>query len=237
MRVESKYRQAHINISRVRGKASVNPCAWCGGFADEWAYDHADEKQQGSAGFQWSENPDHYIPLCIVDHRAFDSAYRRFGQDGLEAAIAPLREVAGKRYDDDQKAFIAEQCVKQAILNERVLRAQIEERVAQLKQEHARLCAELEMRQRRTDSIKLKSHDSLSGFFPGFFVLGGLSDSFLGNDLFDFYSEWCEELCSRLDIAPFVPLRRPSFYRALEERGAMRKKTAKGIVIYGIKFS
>ncbi|MEV0139350.1 hypothetical protein [Streptomyces globisporus] len=226
-----------MNVSRERGKASVNPCAWCGGFADEWAYDHSDENQKGSAGSEWSENPDHYIPLCIVDHRAFDSAYRRFGRDSLEAAIAPLREIAARRYDDGQKDFIAEQCVKQAILNERVLRAQIEERVAQLEQECARLCTELEIRQRRTDTIQWKSHDSLSSFFPGLFVLGGPADSFLGNDLFDLYSEWCEELCNRLDIAPFVPLRRPSFYRALEERGAMRKKTAKGVVIYGIKFS
>ncbi|MEU2669937.1 hypothetical protein ABZ622_13895 [Streptomyces sp. NPDC007164] len=237
MSVSSQYRAAHLRVEDEYGKANVNTCAWCGGFADHWAYDWTDRDQHEADGRTWSDDPERYMPLCIRDHAEFDKAYRRVGLSGLEAEIAPLRAEAGKRYDEEQRRFIERVCTQQAILSERVRAAEAMQRIAELRDERARLQAANEVRQRRANGFAFKDSDTLAGFFPGLFELGSSSDVFLGADLYDVYREWCERFCNRLGIRVTVPLGRTSFYRALEERGAARKKTDKGIAIYGIKFA
>ncbi|MGW3739836.1 hypothetical protein ACWD62_04305 [Streptomyces sp. NPDC005146] len=235
MGVSNEYNKAHRAVADERGKASVSQCVWCGGFADEWAYDWSDPNEHSENGRVWSDNPDRYAPLCGPDHRAFDKAYRRVGLAGLAAEIAPLKAEASKRYDAEERAFIERTCIEYAILNERVRRKDAEERLARLKEKSAQMRAELEMRQRLTDEREWKASDPLAGFFPGLFEVGEPTDSILGAELFDVYADWCTRICNRLGIRVIVPMRRTSFYRALEGRGATRRKTAQGIMICGIK--
>jgi hypothetical protein len=235
MGVSNQYNKAHRAVADERGKANVSQCVWCGGFADEWAYDWSDPNERSENGRVWSDDPDRYMPLCVPDHLAFDKAYRRVGLAGLAGEIAPLKAEASKHYDAEQRDFIERTCIDYAILNERVRRKAAEDRIARIKEKSAQMRAELEVRQRLTDEREWKASDSLIGFFPGLFEVGESSDSILGAELFDVYVDWCTRVCNRLGIRIIVPMRRTSFYRALEERGATRRKTNQGIVIYGVK--
>lgn len=72
-----KYSSAHDRVYYARGSASDYACASCGDQARQWAYDHADPDELFSPGKGWySEDPDHYFPLCVPCHRA-DHAERR----------------------------------------------------------------------------------------------------------------------------------------------------------------
>ena len=72
--------------------------------------------------------------------------------------------------------------------------------------------------------------DVLDGFFPGIFERGTSTDHVLGADVYRRYHQWTEdeELPSREVWS------RKALYAALDERGAYRKKTKKGIAIFGI---
>lgn len=99
----SEYQQAHAYVVDAHGPASHSPCKFCGAFAAEWAYDHADPNEIYRDGYLWSENTAHYIPLCRRDHRAFDRAFRKYGKEHLPAVIAALTEAGEARYPEGQR--------------------------------------------------------------------------------------------------------------------------------------
>lgn len=78
-----------------------------------------------------------------------------------------------------------------------------------------------------------ETSDPLAGFLPG--VLAYVAESVVinGNDAFNAYLEWCE--------AENLPAKerwtRRAFYDAMEERGAVRKKTNKGISLAGLRLA
>ena len=76
--------------------------------------------------------------------------------------------------------------------------------------------------------------DALSGFLPGVLEkTGNPEDRVLGNAAFNAYLDWCE--------AENLPARerwkRQTFYRALEERGIDRVKTARGQTLIGVRLA
>lgn len=76
------YLAMHKQVYRRRGTASAHPCAHCGGPAKQWAYDHADPNERigtmvvrgEPVELRYSEDPEHYLPLCISCHVRFDQA-------------------------------------------------------------------------------------------------------------------------------------------------------------------
>ena len=75
------YYSAHTRVRDKRGSASEQKCLFCGGQAEDWAYNHqeADEQLVGKVKVRnkeymcyYSTNPYDYIPLCKKDHREFD---------------------------------------------------------------------------------------------------------------------------------------------------------------------
>lgn len=73
------YRRAHEIVRNRRGAASCYPCSNCGAQADEWAYDHMDDRQMvmpldalQHAGFPYSLDVNHYHPMCRSCHRTAD---------------------------------------------------------------------------------------------------------------------------------------------------------------------
>lgn len=81
------------------------------------------------------------------------------------------------------------------------------------------------------DAVKeyRETSDALAGFFPGILEEreGAVTE---GGDAFNLYMDWCE--------AENLPAKerwtRTGFYRAMEERGIVKKKTAKGIALVGV---
>ncbi|MCF3119709.1 toprim domain-containing protein [Streptomyces arenae] len=75
-----------------------------------------------------------------------------------------------------------------------------------------------------------ETSDPLAGFLPGVLDYADESVVINGNDAFNSYLEWCE--------AENLPTKerwtRRAFYDAMEERGAVRKKTNKGISLAGL---
>lgn len=74
----SPYANVHNKVRAQRGKASEHVCAHCGRPALHWAYDHRDpnvkrEVFRNGAVRVFSESTEHYIPLCVLCHRAFDA--------------------------------------------------------------------------------------------------------------------------------------------------------------------
>ncbi|MFD7591736.1 phage/plasmid primase, P4 family [Kitasatospora sp. NPDC059812] len=76
--------------------------------------------------------------------------------------------------------------------------------------------------------------DELQGFCPGVVeITGADSDRFLGNELFSEYLTWCDA-----ENLPLVERwRRTTFYRAMEERGATKRKTNTGITFFGVRLT
>lgn len=75
-----KYTAMHMRVKRLRGPARAYPCAakGCRRKAAQWAYDGMDpmpltERRSGSL-YYYSTDPDHYVPMCIPCHRAYDAA-------------------------------------------------------------------------------------------------------------------------------------------------------------------
>lgn len=75
----SEYRRAHSLVAEVKGPARHKPCDFCGKFADDWAYNHADPREIYRDGYLWSENTSYYFPLCRKHHRAYDRTFRTKG--------------------------------------------------------------------------------------------------------------------------------------------------------------
>ncbi|MFJ3858140.1 phage/plasmid primase, P4 family [Streptomyces sp. NPDC090085] len=72
-----------------------------------------------------------------------------------------------------------------------------------------------------------ETSDPLAGFIPGVLEWADESVVMSGNDAFNHYRDWCE--------AENLPAKeqwtRRAFYEAMEERGAVRKRTNKGIAL------
>jgi len=76
------YLALHKQVYRRKGKASERQCAHCGSAAQQWAYDHLDPNERIAPikvrdevfDLRYSQDPEHYIPLCVPCHRQFDRA-------------------------------------------------------------------------------------------------------------------------------------------------------------------
>lgn len=71
------YRNAHLRVTRERGKASEHVCQMCHRQAEDWALtpDAMDLRQDSTVqkqGRWFSANVDEYVALCKKDHRALD---------------------------------------------------------------------------------------------------------------------------------------------------------------------
>ncbi|MEU7584447.1 phage/plasmid primase, P4 family [Streptomyces sp. NPDC041068] len=78
-----------------------------------------------------------------------------------------------------------------------------------------------------------ETSDPLAGFLPGVLEWADDSVTMSGNDAFNTYLEWCE--------AENLPGRerwtRQAFYSAMEERGAVKRRTNKGISLGGLRLA
>ncbi|MFJ9549100.1 phage/plasmid primase, P4 family [Streptomyces erythrochromogenes] len=78
-----------------------------------------------------------------------------------------------------------------------------------------------------------ETSDPLAGFLPGVLEWADESIVMNGNDAFNSYLEWCQ--------AENLPVKeqwtRRAFYDAMEERGAVRKRTNKGISLAGLRLA
>lgn len=76
------YLASHKQVYRRKGKASGQICAHCGGQAAQWAYDHNDPNEctgpmvvrNEVVELRYSQDAEHYIPLCVPCHVRFDAA-------------------------------------------------------------------------------------------------------------------------------------------------------------------
>lgn len=67
------YAGAHRRVKKARGSASEYACVNCSGPARDWAYDRTDPDEKISEdGMVYSTRIDHYQPMCVACHRAFD---------------------------------------------------------------------------------------------------------------------------------------------------------------------
>lgn len=107
---QHEYRQAHRRVVDAKGPANLKPCAFCGTFAEEWAYDHHDPREVYREGHLWSDSTAHYIPLCKRDHRAYDRAFRQHGKAVLPAVIDALTEAGRNRYPAETRQHVKASC-------------------------------------------------------------------------------------------------------------------------------
>jgi hypothetical protein len=73
------YKTVHRRVLNDRGPARGHQCFICNDrVAAQWAYDHSDpgEKLDTARQLKFSIDPEHYIPLCIRCHKAFDREMR-----------------------------------------------------------------------------------------------------------------------------------------------------------------
>jgi hypothetical protein len=76
------YSGAHNRVKLQRGSASLHPCRFCGGQAEQWAYSHAGVSEQRDShgkekGKPYSPHVACYYPTCRGCHRRFDQARAR----------------------------------------------------------------------------------------------------------------------------------------------------------------
>lgn len=67
------YSGMHIRVRNARGRAAEHECVHCGSAAEQWAYDHLDPDPRVEGDQLYSLSVDHYIPLCIPCHKAYDA--------------------------------------------------------------------------------------------------------------------------------------------------------------------
>lgn len=74
------YFPMHRRLDRLRGFAKTHACAYCGDQAREWSYDNSDpEPLFDVRGYEYSLDPDRYIPLCHKCHARRDGDIRAHG--------------------------------------------------------------------------------------------------------------------------------------------------------------
>lgn len=79
------YFSAHARIARTRGAASEHQCMICGSRAEDWALRrdplgpvHVQD------GMTFSTNVDDYLPLCKLDHAAYDERSEKLRQSWIK---------------------------------------------------------------------------------------------------------------------------------------------------------
>lgn len=77
-----------------------------------------------------------------------------------------------------------------------------------------------------------ETSDALSGFLPGTLVVDP-EGTILGQDAYHAYAEWCEAE----GLHARERWTRRGFYSAMEERGAVKHKTNKGLTLFGVRLS
>lgn len=107
---QQEYREAHRRVVDVKGPASHKPCAFCGIFAAEWAYDHQDPREIFCDGYLWSVNTAHYMPLCKRDHRAYDRAFRQKGKGALSAVREALTAAGMDQHPEEVRRSVELTC-------------------------------------------------------------------------------------------------------------------------------
>lgn len=108
--MDHRYKYAHNAVRREYGPATLYTCLWCGGRADQWAYDHRDpDELTDPRGLPYSLDISHYGALCVRCHRSFDRLLRR-NVSTFEFAHVYFR--ACRRYSREQRAQIAKDCAK-----------------------------------------------------------------------------------------------------------------------------
>ncbi|MFD9904807.1 phage/plasmid primase, P4 family [Streptomyces sp. NPDC059063] len=75
--------------------------------------------------------------------------------------------------------------------------------------------------------------DALAGFFPGVLEAAPESERIQGDAAYSAYRDWCEDE----GLQPKEVWTRRTFYSAMEERGAQRKRDRRGIVLAGIRLA
>lgn len=81
------YNAAHDHVRAARGHVHTHKCERCGRpRAQNWAYDHEDPNERIDDKLRvYSEDPNHYIPMCGACHRAFDKEKRMQEAERLDA--------------------------------------------------------------------------------------------------------------------------------------------------------
>ncbi|MBO1287611.1 hypothetical protein J3368_26530 [Streptomyces sampsonii] len=99
------YRNAHNAVRAEHGPASLHQCVWCWGDAAQWAYDHADPKEQTDKRRRFSTDTAHYRPMCARCHRTYDRLHREQAEpDRIEREFFKAR----MRYPRESLAAMAE---------------------------------------------------------------------------------------------------------------------------------
>lgn len=83
-RTDVGYRAAHERVQRLRGRATEQPCRYCGQRARGWAYDHGDPNERlDPRGYYYSLDLDRYVALCSPCHIYLDKRYVAIRRGGL----------------------------------------------------------------------------------------------------------------------------------------------------------
>ncbi|MFJ8386237.1 phage/plasmid primase, P4 family [Streptomyces sp. NPDC094438] len=75
--------------------------------------------------------------------------------------------------------------------------------------------------------------DALAGFFPGVLEAAPDGERMHGDEAYSAYRDWCEAE----GLQPKEVWTRRTFYSAMEERGAQRKRASRGITLAGIRLA
>ena len=67
-----RYRKAHEIVIESKGRAREHSCNTCGSPALDWAMLHEAKNKESSLHYEWSDNPDDYIPMCRSCHKIYD---------------------------------------------------------------------------------------------------------------------------------------------------------------------
>lgn len=74
---DATYNAVHLRHRKVKGRAGDRKCIECSGPASHWAYDNADPAEKVAPEGRYSTDPDHYQPMCVPCHKAFDTNSRK----------------------------------------------------------------------------------------------------------------------------------------------------------------
>lgn len=121
-RVKS-YEQVHAGLFWMFGRASEHPCVRCGVAGKHWAYQYnaGDVELRSPSGAPYSENFDHYAPMCASCHRSLDNAEMRkdpeWARKQNESAAAGRARIAELRATQpDYEAWYLQERAQSAAL-------------------------------------------------------------------------------------------------------------------------
>lgn len=77
------------------------------------------------------------------------------------------------------------------------------------------------------------TEDALAGFYPGVIEPADETERLLGADAFNRYLEWCEDE----NLPQKERWTRRAFYGYMEEKGVTRRKTERGITLFGVRLA